>query len=74
MCILNSLLAFTNMISFSVPFGHLYFPDVGLVETFKMNKMSYKYKRVPKTLSWHRDGYCDLDKNDEYFNSPFPGN
>lgn len=51
----------------SVPCGHLYFPNIGLIEQFKMGKDAYKNKKIQKKLSWLKDGYCELDTDNEYF-------
>ena len=63
---------FKNLGVPSVPYGHLYFPNIGLIEQFKMGKDAYKNKKIQKKLSWLKDGYCGLDMDNEHFGfSPF---
>ena len=42
----------------SVPFGHIYYPEVGLVEEKKINKKVFKEFR--EALDSYVMGYCDL--------------
>mmetsp|Transcript_18444 Transcript_18444/g.25569 ORF Transcript_18444/g.25569 Transcript_18444/m.25569 type:complete len:264 (-) Transcript_18444:137-928(-) len=57
----------------SVPFGHIYHPDVGLVEERKLNKKDFKqFKKVFET---YVAGECQLpssdDKDDAVVEQPF---
>lgn len=47
----------------SVPFGHIYHPEVGLVEEMKINKKVFKGFR--ETLDDYVRGSCDLPEDEE---------
>lgn len=47
----------------SVPFGHIYHPDVGLVEEMKINKKVFKEFR--ETLENYVRGSCDLPLDED---------
>jgi hypothetical protein len=47
----------------SVPFGHIYHPEVGLVEEMKINKKVFKEFR--ETLDDYVRGSCDLPEDEE---------
>jgi len=51
----------------SVPFGHIYHPDVGLVEEMKMNKRDFK--EFKKVFENYIDGHCILPEEIEDANS-----
>jgi len=42
----------------SLPFGHIYHPDAGLVEEMKIGRASFG--KFAKTMSWYADGFCQL--------------
>lgn len=53
----------------SVPFGHIYHPDAGLVEELKLSKKYFaKFAHALKT---YFDGSCYISDNSEDFTSPF---
>jgi len=42
----------------TLPFGHIYHPDAGLVEEMKIGRASFG--KFAKTMSWYADGFCEL--------------
>lgn len=42
----------------TLPFGHIYHPDAGLVEEMKIGRASFG--TFAKTMSWYADGFCEL--------------
>uniref|UniRef100_A0A7S0CI31 Thioredoxin domain-containing protein n=1 Tax=Proboscia inermis TaxID=420281 RepID=A0A7S0CI31_9STRA len=43
----------------TLPFGHIYHPDAGLVEEMKIGKANFG--TFAKTMSWYADGFCELN-------------
>mmetsp|Transcript_19141 Transcript_19141/g.27227 ORF Transcript_19141/g.27227 Transcript_19141/m.27227 type:complete len:245 (-) Transcript_19141:83-817(-) len=52
----------------SIPFGHIYHPDAGLVEELKISKKFFP--KFERTLQWYIQGSCDV--LDGCCASPFP--
>jgi len=62
----------------SIPYGHIYVPDAGLVEQFRMTKKgAFRNHKVDAILSCYKQGFCNLivddddDADMDYCSSPY---
>jgi hypothetical protein len=62
---INSLCFICRLGVPSVPFGHIYHPDVGLVEEKKINKKVFGEFR--DSLDSYVNGSCDIPSDEEAF-------
>jgi len=46
----------------SIPFGHIYYPNAGLVEEQKINK--HVFANFEKTLEQYLQGYCHVPEQE----------
>ena len=44
----------------SLPYGHIYYPDAGLVEEMKISKRYFP--ELVKKARWYDEGLCGLDE------------
>jgi hypothetical protein len=44
----------------SLPYGHIYYPDAGLVEEMKISKKYFP--RLVKKVRWYDEGLCGIDE------------
>lgn len=48
----------------SLPYGHIYHPEAGLVEELKMKKKDGEFDNFARTLSTYIRGECDVEYPD----------
>ncbi len=44
----------------SLPYGHIYYPEAGLVEEMKISKKYFG--NLVKRVRWYHDGFCGVEE------------